>query len=243
MLAAIGPNLLSEIRSARRRFLIDNNYPWREQLSDAKFADCVFILGTTIQNEMDRSTAVLFAGAGKPIIACNYFLFSRDEDLSCWAIDRMNENHRYIYDQLGLQEDFKGDPPIGLRVFTEAQTSELQEEARRLLGEIRRELIHQLEHPKGIARQRLLIQEARIHKSVEFKDFFTALEIARRCHATLLINDKTARNDFLTKPVNSLSDSVLIGEALFLNCEILSRNGHIKEMGRYCNTPVHDLLS
>lgn len=243
VLAAIGPNLLSEIQSARRRFLIDNNYPWREQLPDLNFVDCAFILGTTIQSEMDRSTAVLFDGVGKTIIARNYFLFSNDEDLNCWAFDRMDENHRYIYDQLGLQEGIKSDPPIGLRIVTEAQTSELREEARLVLDEIRRELIHQLKHPKGIVRQRLLIQEARNHRSSEFKDFFTALEIARRCHATLLINDKSARRDYLEKPVNSLEDSVLIGEALFLHCEILSRNSHIKEMGRYCQIPVHDKLS
>jgi hypothetical protein len=212
-------------------------------LADKSFFDCAFILGATIQNEMDRATAVLFDRAGRPIIARNFFLFSYDEDSSGWAIGRMDENHRYIYDQRGLQADGKSDPPIKLRALTEAHVLELENEAALLLGEIRRELIHLLKQPRRIVCQRLLIQEVRHLIMARSNDFHAALNIARRCYAALLIDDRTARKDYLEKPVNGLEDSALIGEALFLNAEILSGNRHVKRMGSYCSIPVQDKLS
>ncbi|MBI4659319.1 MAG: hypothetical protein HY735_10800 [Verrucomicrobia bacterium] len=115
VLDASGLNLWTEIQCARKRFLIDTNFSWRWYLSDSDFSDCAFILGATIQNEMDRSTAVLCDGAGRLIVAHNFFLFSNDDGLNRWAIDRMDKDLRYIYDQGGLKLNPKFDPPIRLK--------------------------------------------------------------------------------------------------------------------------------
>ena len=239
----IGPDLWAEIQHARRRFLMDNNFFWRQHLADKKYSDCVFILGATIQNEMNRSTAVLFDRARNPIVAHNFFLFTREKDSTYWVIDRMDEEHRHIYEQQSLAREPQDDPPISLKTLTDTESRQLQDEAQYLLTHVRRELMAILQCPKGLARQRLLIQEVRNQRKSCFMDFFAALEIARRCYAALLINDQSARRDYQDKPVNGLEDSVLIGEALFLNAEILSCNGHLKTMGRcYCQIPVHEEL-
>jgi hypothetical protein len=243
VLAAIGPDLWAEIQCARRRFLIDTNFPWRQYLANKYYLDCAFILGATIQNEMNPSAGVLFDGAKKPIVAHNFFLFTQSPNSDYWAIDRMDEGHRYIYDQLSLDEEPQNDPPISVKTLTDVEVRQIQDEARYLLTQVRRELMAILQCPKGLTRQRLLVQEVRNKKKGCFKDFFEALDVTRRCYAVLLINDQSARRDYRDKPVNGLEDSVLIGEALFLNAEILSCNGHVKTMGRsYCQISVYEKL-
>jgi hypothetical protein len=244
VLAAKGPDLWAEIQCARKRLLMDTNFPWRQHLADKDYSDCAFILGTTIQMEMDRSTGVLFDLAGRQIVAHNYFLFTQPEDLHYWVIDRMDEYYYYIHNQDSLKQDAKDDPPISWKTATDAQRLQLQDEAKYLRSEIRRELISILQRPKRIARQQLLIQEVQNQKESCFKNFPKAREIARRCYAALLINDQSARSDYRDKEVNGLEDSVLIGEALFLNAEILSCDSHVQTMGRrYCQIPVHKTLT
>lgn len=245
VLAAVGPDLWTEIQSARRRFLIDTHFPWRQYLTDGNHSDCAFIMGATIQNEMDRSTAVLFGRDGTRVVAEHFFVFTYCPDYPglgshSWTLDRMDEHHVSIHDQRALEQDPRGDLPISRRILSVLQNQEVKEAGGRLLMEVRRELLNRLGHQPGNACEQLLIQEIRRQKANCFKDMFLAMHIAHRCYAALLINCLRARNNLLEKPVNGFEDSVLIGEALFLNAEVLSRDNGVKEMGRYCQIAVRD---
>ena len=71
------------------------------------------------------------------------------------------------------------------------------------------------------------------------------MEVARWCLALLLIKDRDARHRFEKQgSVNSFCDAALVKDALFWNAGILSGDGGVRRMARFCKlTALRELES
>ena len=237
VVASNGKDLWKRIQNSRKRYIVDNNWRWERYLGRHEYFQDAFILGTSRLNEQAQLIRLFEDPKGRKKIGKNVFLFSFRAGLGSiqrleFVISTLNRNKLITL----------GDLDSPARLAASSDDAKVRDEVLALQSEIRGELVHVLQRGKVIRRachptnaDRFLFAAIRSQLANCFSNLCASANVARQAFALLLINNQTAKRNFIEKgPINGFHDAALIGNALFFRAEVLSCDEGVREMARYC---------
>ena len=230
---------LFQVLEGMERYIVDSNSNWKAESKEPRNKDVAFIIGRTVDTEEDNLKGLLFSPK-VDVTNNNIFGFGLEDvaGLRLVALHRLDRYFKLIFDPVKLDEESK---PRTKRTNVENVLSEkraiasIEQEKSVILDILGVHRIADLPERKALANKErdLLgcIRSNAIHCRYNWK---LSVEVARRCYALLLIQQRRMRSEFaLPGYRNVFGDMTLVQNGIFLRAGILSADKAPKTMLSY----------
>jgi hypothetical protein len=229
---------LLQVLLSKERFVVDTNASWKNETKKPENRDKAFIIGMTLMAEQDTKLKGVFFNSKVDLSNNNIYIFDIDPDLGkepLVVIERLDAPYRLTLDEARLAaESLPRDAE-----FLAQENDAIEGEKEQILNVLGVHSLEKIDREFYVRRTQELLAFIRQEAPRCVANYVNSYQVARRCYALLLLNEKKIRNEFaLADYRHVFGDTMLIHNALFLQANVLSHDKvGVHNMMSYIGSP------